>query len=234
MPQIIVRRGPQEILEALLPSFDVVAAALRPITSGLRRIAQMNPRDRDRDDITVVDATPTNLVDDTAETLANDDRELIKTVVEFRDTIVREVMTPRPDIVAIRSDATLDEFRAVFREQEYSRIPVYGDTLDDIRGIVFVSDLLKRDGSRRHGARHGPHAHAYFVPETKRVAELLKEFQRHRVQSAVVVNEYGGTPGWSRSRTCSRNSWAKSATKTTWRPNRLPSSPTAASSSTPR
>ncbi len=195
VPQIIVRRGPQEILETLLPSFDVVAAVLRPITSALRRVADMRPRDRDRDDVTVVDATPTDTTEDTAETLAHDDRELIKTVVEFRDTIVREVMTPRPDIVAIRSDATLDDFRALFREQEYSRIPVFRDTLDDILGIVFARDLIKRadlDGTAPVTALMRD---AYFVPETKRVADLLKEFQRHRVQSAVVVNEYGSTAG---------------------------------------
>lgn len=195
IPQIIVRRGPQDVLEVLLPSFDVVALALRPVTKGLRRIAHLGPRDRDRDDITVVDATPTDLVEDPAETLADNDRELLKTVVEFRDTIVREVMTPRPHMVAIRSDATLETFRAVFREQEYSRIPVYHETLDDIRGIVFAKDLIKRGDLPGDTPVTSLMRDAYFVPETKRVADLLREFQRHRVQSAIVVNEYGSTVG---------------------------------------
>lgn len=195
VPQIIVRRGPQDVLEILLPSFDVVALVLRPVTKGLRRIAHLGPRDRERDDITVVDATPTDLAEDPAEALAADDRELIKTVVEFRDTIVREVMTPRPDIVGIRSDASLADFHATFREQEYSRFPVYHDTLDDIRGVVFAKDLIKRADLDASAPVTTLMRDAYFVPETKRVADLLREFQRHRVQSAIVVNEYGSTVG---------------------------------------
>src|SRR5512139_1384972 len=105
-------------------------------------------------------------------------------------------MTPRPDMVAIHSDATLDELRALFREQEYSRIPVYTENLDNILGIVFVKDLirLERDapGDQAITALVRP---ATFVPETKRVPELLKEFQRKQVQIAIAVDEYGGTAG---------------------------------------
>ena len=98
-------------------------------------------------------------------------------------------------MVAIRSDATLERFRAVFREQEYSRIPVYHETLDDIRGIVFAKDLIKRGDLPGDTPVTSLMRDAYFVPETKRVADLLREFQRHRVQSAIVVNEYGSTVG---------------------------------------
>jgi putative hemolysin len=121
---------------------------------------------------------------------------LLRSVVEFGETLVREVMTPRPDIVAIREDATLAELRALVREQEYSRFPVYRDSLDNIVGIVVVKDLISLEeaagASRPISAILRP---AYFVPETKRVAELLKEFQRRQVQLAVVVDEYGGTAG---------------------------------------
>jgi CBS domain containing-hemolysin-like protein len=105
-------------------------------------------------------------------------------------------MTPRPDIVAIREDATLDDLRALFREQEYSRVPVYRENLDNIAGFVFVKDLIQL-------TEMPPPEHpipslmrpAYFVPETKKVAELLREFQRGQLQSAIVVDEYGGTAG---------------------------------------
>ena len=106
-------------------------------------------------------------------------------------------MTPRPDIVAIRADATLDELRALFREQEYSRIPVYKENLDNILGVVFVKDLIRLADDRGDAAQRSCRCMrpATFVPETKRVPELLKEFQRKQVQIAIVVDEYGGTAG---------------------------------------
>ena len=75
--------------------------------------------------------------------IERDERQLLQSIVDFGDTLVHEVMTPRPDIVAIRSDATLAELRAFFREQEYSRIPVYVDSLDNIAGFVFIKDLMR-------------------------------------------------------------------------------------------
>ncbi len=109
-------------------------------------------------------------------------------------------MTPRPDMVAVRADETLDELRALFREQEYSRIPVYKENLDNIVGIVFVKDLIRltdvESGSMRLQPDLGRLVRpATFVPETKRVPEMLKEFQRKQVQIAIVVDEYGGTAG---------------------------------------
>jgi CBS domain containing-hemolysin-like protein len=105
-------------------------------------------------------------------------------------------MTPRPDIVAIRDDATVADLRTVFREQQYSRVPVFHENLDNIAGFVFVKDLILLDcadmDTRSLGSLVRP---ATFVPETKRVPDLLKEFQRKQVQTAIVVDEYGGTAG---------------------------------------
>ncbi len=103
-------------------------------------------------------------------------------------------MTPRPDIVAIRAEATLGELRTLLREQAYSRVPVYKDSLDNILGVVFVKDLVQlTDADERTVAAIMRPAH--FVPETKPVADLLREFQHRRVQIAIVVDEYGGTAG---------------------------------------
>ena len=104
-------------------------------------------------------------------------------------------MTPRPDIVAIDADATLDELRALFREQEYSRIPVFKDNLDNILGFVFVKDLIMLETPKGDQPLAGLLRPAHFVPETKPVTALLREFQQQRVQSAIVVDEYGGTAG---------------------------------------
>jgi CBS domain containing-hemolysin-like protein len=116
--------------------------------------------------------------------------------VDFGDALVREVMTPRPDMVAIPGDATLDELRALFREQEYSRIPVYGENLDNILGIVYVKDLIQLTGAEADERPiTGLVRPAMVVPETKRLPELLKEFQQRQQQIAIVVDEYGGTAG---------------------------------------
>ena len=105
-------------------------------------------------------------------------------------------MTPRPDMVAIQADTTVSQLRHLFREQEYSRFPVYQENLDNILGIIRVKDLLKVDGSASDDRPITPLIRpTTFVPETKRVPELLKEFQRKQVQMAIVVDEYGGTAG---------------------------------------
>jgi CBS domain containing-hemolysin-like protein len=116
--------------------------------------------------------------------------------VNFGETLVREVMTPRPDIVAIEADQTIADLRRLVQEQEYSRLPVFTENLDNILGIVVVKDLIQRtdvpdDG---HLVREVMRP-AAFVPETKRVVDLLREFQQTRFQLALVVDEYGGTAG---------------------------------------
>jgi magnesium and cobalt transporter len=117
-------------------------------------------------------------------------------VVNFGETLVREVMTPRPDIVAIQADATMDDLRGLVREQEYSRLPVFSDNLDNIVGLIVVKDLIQMtaepDGTRKVSEMMRSPA---FVPETKRVVDLLREFQQDRIQLAMVVDEYGGTAG---------------------------------------
>jgi putative hemolysin len=199
LPQLIVRDEPERVLEALLPSFAAVARVAQPLTTALGRLAA--PR-RDRPAATAAESeeqqgeTAQAYIDagEQEGIIEGDERRLIQSIVDFGDTLVREVMTPRPDIVAIRAEATLGELRTLLREQGYSRIPVFSDGLDNIVGIVFVKDLIQLSGSddRALGSLMRP---AHFVPETKPVADLLKEFQRQQVQIAIVVDEYGGTAG---------------------------------------
>ena len=128
--------------------------------------------------------------------IEREERALLQSIVDFGDTLVREVMTPRPDIVAIPAEATIGKLRALFREQEYSRIPVFKENIDNILGIVFVKDLVLLGESDTNDESIARLVRpATFVPETKRVPELLKEFQRLQVQMAIVVDEYGGTAG---------------------------------------
>jgi len=203
LPMLIVRRNPERVLEFVLPPFDYVARALHPLTGTLVRLLVEARRDRQGAQATTASD------EDAGETahayleageeqglIEGDERRLLQSIVDFGDTLVREVMTPRPDMVAIRADATLDELRALFREQEYSRIPVFTENLDNILGILFVKDLIQLTGAPGETqAIAGLVRPAAFVPETKRVPEMLKEFQRKQVQMAIVVDEYGGTAG---------------------------------------
>lgn len=128
--------------------------------------------------------------------LKHDQAELIEQVVEFTDKRVHDVMTPRPDVVAIPAAATVEELRRIIVETKYSRIPVYDGDLDNIVGIAYARDLLRipeRDASRRT-AREIMRP-AMFVPETKQGSQLLKEFQQKNQQLALVIDEYGSLVG---------------------------------------
>jgi CBS domain containing-hemolysin-like protein len=208
LPLLIVRRDPERMLEVLLPPFDWAARLLHPLTGGLVRLIAVETRRPEAGNAAAAaeEAEGGDLAREYLEQgeeqglIEGDERRLLQSIVNFGDTLVREVMTPRPDMVAIRSDATFAELRALFREQEYSRIPVYHDNLDNIVGFVFVKDLIRLPETESPNARLQPDLArlirpATFVPETKRVSEMLKEFQRKQVQVAIVVDEYGGTAG---------------------------------------
>ncbi|MGB2717692.1 MAG: hemolysin family protein [Vicinamibacterales bacterium] len=203
LPLLIVRTNPERILVLLLPPFDVAARFLHPLTGSLVRLIDHGRRDRDRPavagDTAPEEAEAPHGSEAGAEQglIEGESRRLLQSIVDFGGTLVREVMTPRPDIVAIRDNSTIADLRALFREQEYSRFPVYRENLDNIVGVVFVKDLIQLiDGPIHADASiEGLLRPATFVPETKRVPELLKEFQRKQVQIAIVVDEYGGTAG---------------------------------------
>ena len=123
-------------------------------------------------------------------------RKMIEGVVQLSQTTVKEVMVPRTDAVFLALDASPQELLATVADSGHSRFPVYKDTLDNVVGVLYAKDLLF------HLGREGKYPDveriirkAYFVPETKKLDSLLREFQRRRVHIAVVVDEYGGTSG---------------------------------------
>jgi CBS domain containing-hemolysin-like protein len=128
--------------------------------------------------------------------LEESDRELVRSVVEFGDKVVREVMTPRPQIYAVDGQMTLKNFTDALEENVFSRVPVYSGLLDNITGIVFAHDLLQitdaEAGERTVAQLQRP---AAFVPETKKVNELLREMQREKQHMRIVIDEYGGVAG---------------------------------------
>jgi CBS domain containing-hemolysin-like protein len=130
------------------------------------------------------------------EAIEGDERVLIHSIIEFGDTIVREVMVPRPDVVAVEDSAETGAVLERAIEAGYSRIPVFNETLDDVIGIAFTKDLIR---AARSGKEHCPVRDvcrpANYVPETKRVAPLMREMQAGQFHLAVVIDEYGGTAG---------------------------------------
>ena len=202
LPLIIVGRDPERVLEILLPTFAPIGRALGPISRWLARSVSSTRRGAPQqtpDEAAEESKEAAKAYIDTAEQeglIQTEERRLLQNLVDFGDTLVREVMTPRPDIVALPETATIGDLRALFREQEYSRFPVYKDSLDNIAGFAFVKDLLTLDSSTDDSSPiTGLLRPAVVVPETKRIPELLKQFQRQQIQCAIVVDEYGGTAG---------------------------------------
>jgi putative hemolysin len=202
LPSLIVRRNPERVLTVLLPSFSVVARAMLPISGPLVRLLTSGKAERLAAAQEQAETEPGEVAHAYLEAgeeqglIEGDEKRLLQSIVDFGGTLAREVMTPRPDIVAVSADATVADLRALFREQEYSRFPVYKDNLDNILGLVRVKDLLQIDAAELDRLAITRLVRpATFVPETKRVPELLKEFQRKQVQMAIVVDEYGGTAG---------------------------------------
>ena len=130
--------------------------------------------------------------------LKEEERELLHKVFEFGDTLASQAMRPRTEIVSVTSNATLQDVFALVSEFGYSRYPVIEDTVDTVIGTLYIKDILvamaagevKREDGIRQFVRQ-----AYFIPENKRVSELLSEMQRERFQLAIVIDEYGGTAG---------------------------------------
>lgn len=128
--------------------------------------------------------------------IEEDDRELIEKLFEFGDTEVDEIMTPRTDIVAISIDSSVKDARDLMIEQKFSRLPAYKENIDSIEGVIYVRDILNAwaDGKENQNIEKLLRP-AYFVPETKFVAQLLKSMQLNHVQISIVVDEYGGVAG---------------------------------------
>jgi CBS domain containing-hemolysin-like protein len=199
LPMLVARRDPEEVLDILLLAFHPIARTMRPMTrllidiSGARSEREAPANGAGADTAAKAPAAAEEQGEEGAIS-EEEGRELLQSVVDFTETVVREVMTPRPDIIAIQADASLNDLRTLFREEQYSRIPVYRGNLDNIIGIVFVKDLAALPPGAEPPLTTLMRS-AYMVPESKRVSELLKEMQRRQAQTAIVVDEYGGTAG---------------------------------------
>ena len=188
LPYALVRRNPERSFLLVMPFFHVYARCLKRVVDVLRRRAVLAPEEEVLEEPPPkTDMRPPPIQEE------NEDR-LAEALERFASTHVRDVMTPRPDIVAISSSASVSELRSLMRETKYSRIPVYGENLDDIVGVVEVRDIVDFEGDPRDmlaPIMRPP----FLVPATKKIAELLREMQELRNPFAVAIDEYGGTAG---------------------------------------
>ena len=204
IPLFISTRNPEATLLFLLPIVRPFIPVMTFIADPFQRLFD---RSRRKDQVTetgdVVEEEDAGgnlqaLIDvgEAEGILEEEEGELIHSIIEFGDTRVSEVMTPRPDIVALPADATVREARDVILESKYSRLPVYREQIDNVEGIIYVRDLLQCWANGREDESIKPLVRAvYDIPETKPVAELLEEMQKAHVQLAMVIDEYGGVCG---------------------------------------
>ncbi len=201
IPHLAYRRTGGGWLLAAAPAVRILALGVKPLTAlfnFLHSVAELSEPDNGREE----EATPAEHIEalisagEEEGLIEEDDRKLIQSVVEFGDKRVREVMTPRPNIVAIEKGKSLEELRQLVIHEQYSRIPVYDGTIDNIIGFVHVRDMFELDEEEREKRAVSELVRALKpVPETKRVSELLKEMQASGAHMAVVVDEYGNTAG---------------------------------------
>ena len=206
LPRLLTRKNPETKLLVLLPF-------VRPFYGLLSAVAdpfQFFTRDNSSLETTILPAqTVEEVKEDNAEDkqaliemgeaegiLEGKDRELLETMFEFGETKAGEIMTPRTAIVALPINSTVRNARDLIIEEKISRLPVYRETIDNIEGVIYVRDLLNVwSEGKEHQTIETLLRPAYFVPETKPAAELLKNMQLERVQIAIVVDEYGGVAG---------------------------------------
>ena len=129
--------------------------------------------------------------------IEQEEKEMIQSIFEFSDTTVKEVMVPRIDVVAAEKDIDVDDLIDLFQKEGHSRIPVYENRIDNILGVIYAKDLLTHilKKGKKDFSITGIMRDAYFVPEAKKISELLKELKKTKVHIAIVVDEYGGTAG---------------------------------------
>lgn len=131
-----------------------------------------------------------------ADVIDSDEQELIESIIEFGDTVVREVMVPRPDMITVSADYRIEDVMEIVVMNGFSRIPAYGEGIDDVLGIAYAKDLMRADLDDRAGDPvRTVLRDAHFVPESKRVASLLREMQAEQFHIAIVVDEYGAAAG---------------------------------------
>ncbi|MBT3340933.1 MAG: HlyC/CorC family transporter [Planctomycetes bacterium] len=200
IPSLITRRRARRFVIALIPLVTVAAWFLRPLTSLLQLLLRTLGADTTSP---ATDELAADLIDvaresEREEELKDSERRMISRVMDLPDTDAAEIMTPRTELTAISSSATVHEALALALDEGHSRVPTFEEDLDHIAGVFYLKDVVRPDTSTddwKSALVSTQMREPYFVPETMRVPSLLEEMRRRRIHLAVVVDEYGGTAG---------------------------------------
>lgn len=199
-PKILALKNTYDIsrkLSGLLNFFFIILSPFaRLVSNSTAKLEARIPKTHDH--ISSEDLKTIAEVGEMQGTLRGDEREIIENVIEFGNTTVKEIMTSRVNIIAISNDATLDDVLSLVRERGISRYPLYENDLDNITGVIHAKDILPfllQQEERSNINWHTNARKALFVPTTKKIDDLLKDFQRDKTHVAIVVDEYGGTEG---------------------------------------
>ena len=203
IPKEVARNNPEPLALVLVHPFRWVSFAATPLAKLVSLIGKLltGRWSNTEEDafLTITEEDLRTYVDAGEEegVLREDEKEMIYSIFDLSDTLAREIMVPRIDLVAVGVNESVAEALQKIMDAGHSRVPVYNGTIDNIVGILYVKDLLRSwlELGRQPQTIRGLQREVYYVPETKPVSDLLKELQRKRVHIAIVVDEYGGTAG---------------------------------------
>jgi CBS domain containing-hemolysin-like protein len=199
VPRLLVFVGKPALLKMFLPAFPAVRFIASPLLVISRNLLEREEqREENEADREASDEEIETFIDEATEEgiIDKGEDELLRSVVEFGDTVVREVMTSRSNMVCIRRDATIDNLKDLIIKEKYSRIPVYKDRLDNMDGIVMAKDILEySDDKHKLQPIEALIRPVAYVPESMPVPDLLREFQKVKTKMAIVVDEHGGVSG---------------------------------------
>ncbi len=196
LPRLIVSRNPEEWGLRLVSVIRVFRAIFGPVAWAIDRSLRtvVGAEDEDEEDETEELLRRAEIETDGGE-IEEDERQMIQGIIGLDETTAREIMAPRIDLVALEVTDTIDDALRLIVDKGFSRIPLYDETIDNVIGIVYAKDLLRCVTESRRPALRDIARPPYFIPESKRVDELLAELRRSKVHIAIVVDEYGGTAG---------------------------------------
>ena len=197
IPNIIARKNPEKVLLALMPTYRLYGKFARPISRPIAQLVGVFVKNDKGGEEAITDEDVQAYIEagEDEGIFEGDEGKMVQSIVALDEKMAREIMTPRPEIVAIRSTATVGELRTLFEKEKYSRVPVFHESLDHIDGLVFAIDLVAKLGTENGESFKSLVRPVRSISESKGVAQLLKEFQRSKQTLAIVVDEYGGTSG---------------------------------------
>ncbi len=196
LPKVYASRYPERFSAAMSGPLLILRKLFRPLSALLVKTTRIIDKrmEKKRPNLSMDELSHALeiTVDDSAD---EEDKKLLRGIVRFGNTYVREIMKSRVDVVAVDHHTPFHKLISIIQEAGYSRIPVYRDSFDNVAGILYIKDLLPHLEKNKDFEWQQLLRDAFFVPESKRINDLLKEFQEKKIHLAIVVDEYGGTSG---------------------------------------